>query len=104
MKERGVPEVATLFKPFVKREPNVKSYLLQGKIDLVICIPSTMDSMAATDGFEIRRGAIDSGTMLLTNIKQATLLVEALSRKAQREKQGKKFWGIESWHAYHMID
>jgi len=104
MKERGVSEVATLFKPFVKREPNVKSYLTQGKIDLVICIPSSMDSMAATDGFEIRRGAIDSGTMLLTNIKQATLLVEALVRKEQREKQGKQFWGITSWHEYHMID
>merc|ERR1719453_2414395 len=38
MKERGVKQVDALFKPFVKREPNVKSYLLQGKIDLVICI------------------------------------------------------------------
>jgi carbamoyl-phosphate synthase large subunit len=104
MKERGVSQIVTLFKPFVKREPNVKSYLLQGKIDLVICIPGSMDSMAATDGFEIRRGAIDSATMLLTNIKQATLLVESLARKALREKQGKKFWGIESWHAYHMIE
>jgi len=104
LKERGVTNIAMLFKPFVKREPNVKTYLKQSKIDLVICIPSSMDSMACTDGFEIRRTAVDSGSVLLTNLKQAKILTEALHQKQQREKAGKAFWGIESWHAYHMID
>jgi hypothetical protein len=100
LKERGVSSV-TLFKPHVKREPNIRSYLYQGKIDLVINGPNSMDSQNVTDGYEMRRSAIDSGTMLITNIKQASLFVEALHYKWGREKQGKQFWGIDSWQTYH---
>jgi carbamoyl-phosphate synthase small subunit len=101
LKERGISPVVTLFKPHVKREPNVRSYLYQGKIDLVIDCPNSMDSQNVTDGYEIRRSAVDSGTALVTNIKQAMLLVEALHYKYMREKQGKQFWGIDSWTSYH---
>ena len=41
-----------------------------------------MDSQNVTDGYEIRRSAVDSGTSLVTNIKQAMLLVEALHYKS----------------------
>jgi carbamoyl-phosphate synthase/aspartate carbamoyltransferase len=100
LKERDVP-VVMLFKPHVKREPNVKSYLYQGKLDLMINSPNSMDSQNVTDGYEMRRAAIDSGSMLITNIKQATLFIEALHYKWGREKQGKQFWGIDSWTNYH---
>jgi hypothetical protein len=60
-----------------------------------------MDSQNVTDGYEIRRSTVDSGSALVTNIKQATLLVEALYYKYMREKQGKQFWGIDSWTTYH---
>jgi biotin carboxylase len=102
LRERGVGNVIILFKPLVKREPNVRSYLFQNKIDLVINSPSCMDSQNATDGFEIRRNAVDAGAMLLTNIKQAILFVEAMYYKYNREKQGKQFWGIDSWSSYHL--
>merc|ERR1719213_1087101 len=39
LRERGVGNVIILFKPLVKREPNVRSYLFQNKIDLVINSP-----------------------------------------------------------------
>jgi len=86
----------------VKREPNIRTYLYQGKIDLVIDCPNSMDSQNVTDGYEISRSAVDSGTSLVTNIKQAMLLVEALHYKYVREKQGKQFWGIDSWSTYHF--
>jgi len=60
-----------------------------------------MDSQNVTDGYEIRRSTVDSGNSLVTNIKQAVLLVEALYYKYMREKQGKQFWGIDSWTTYH---
>jgi predicted cobalt transporter CbtA len=63
-----------------------------------------MDSQNVTDGYEIRRSAVDSGNALVTNIKQAMLLVEALYYKYTREKQGKTFWGIDSWSTYHFGD
>jgi carbamoyl-phosphate synthase small subunit len=101
LKERGISPVTILFKPHVKREPNVRSYLYQGKIDLVIDCPNSMDSQNVTDGYEIRRSTIDSGSSLVTNLKQATLLIESLHYKYTREKQGKQFWGIDSWTTYH---
>jgi hypothetical protein len=104
LKERSkeCSSAVALFKPHVKREPNIRTYLYQGKIDLVIDCPNSMDSQNVTDGYEIRRSAVDSGTSLVTNIKQAMLLVEALHYKYVREKQGKQFWGIDSWSTYHF--
>merc|ERR1719436_492341 len=58
----GLESVISVFKPLVKREPNILTLLQGGKLDLVINVPDSMDSQALTDGFEVRRAAIDSGT------------------------------------------
>eukprot|EP00929_Paragymnodinium_shiwhaense_P112634 TRINITY_DN808_c0_g1_i3.p2 TRINITY_DN808_c0_g1~~TRINITY_DN808_c0_g1_i3.p2 ORF type:complete len:1588 (-),score=504.94 TRINITY_DN808_c0_g1_i3:80-4843(-) len=92
--------VMLLYKPLTKREPNCATYLRTNKLDLVINVPDSMDSQAVTDGFEIRRGAVDSGTPLITDIKVAILTVAALHRKWLREKDGKPFWSIKSWQEY----
>eukprot|EP00929_Paragymnodinium_shiwhaense_P112635 TRINITY_DN808_c0_g1_i4.p1 TRINITY_DN808_c0_g1~~TRINITY_DN808_c0_g1_i4.p1 ORF type:complete len:1588 (-),score=339.38 TRINITY_DN808_c0_g1_i4:477-5240(-) len=92
--------VLMLYKPLTKREPNCASYLRSSKLDLVITVPDSMDSQAVTDGFEIRRNAVDSGTPLITDIKCAILCVTSLHRKWSREKDGKPFWSIKSWQEY----
>merc|ERR1719213_821092 len=61
----GLESCIILFKPLVKREPNVATMLRTGKLDLVINVPDSMDSQALTDGFEMRRAAVDSGTSLI---------------------------------------
>jgi carbamoylphosphate synthase large subunit len=99
---RGFQGITMVFKPHVKREPNAASLIRQGKIDLVINVPDSMDSAGATDGFVMRRMAIDGGIGLLTDIKVATLLGQALHRKWSRERSGKPFWGLESWQEYQM--
>lgn len=104
LREHNLREVITLYKPHVNREPNIRTYLFANKIDLVINTPSSMDSQGATDGFEIRRAAVDSGSQLLTNLNQAKLFVEALLYKWDREKTGKVFWGIESWQDYQSME
>merc|ERR1719188_7718 len=86
-----------VYKPTVRREPNVSTLLRGGKIDLVINVPDSMDSQALTDGFEVRRMAVDSGTPLLVELKTAILAVTALHRKWTREAAGKEFWSIRSW-------
>merc|ERR1712061_469282 len=70
-----------VYKPTVRREPNLKTLLRGGKIDLVINVPGSMDSQALTDGFELRRMAVDSGTPLLVDIKVAAMTTSALYRK-----------------------
>merc|ERR1711972_315970 len=89
-----------LFKPHVKKEPNVVTYLREGKVDLVINVPDSMDSQGLTDGFELRRVAVDSGIPLLGEIKTAILTVTSLHRKWSRESAGREFWSIRSWKEY----
>merc|ERR1719215_2370917 len=92
--------VVMVYKPNVKREPNAKTMLREGKIDLVINVPDSMDSQGVTDGFELRRMAVDSGTSLITDIKVAVLTVQSLHRKWTREKEGRSFFNIKTWQEY----
>jgi len=100
LKNHGIESCVFTFKARVKREPNVLTMLQGGKLDLVINVPDSMDSHALTDGFDIRRAAIDSGTSLITDIKTAVLTGQALHRKWDREKSGRAFWSYNSWQEY----
>jgi len=96
----GFDSIIMVYKPFVKREPNVLTMLKGGKLDLVINVPDSMDSQGLTDGFEMRRATIDSSTPLITDLKTAILVVMSLSRKHSREKSGRAFWSYNSWQEY----
>jgi carbamoylphosphate synthase large subunit len=98
--QAGLESAIFLYKPSVKREPNVMSHLQTGKLDFVVNVPDSMDSLSVTDGFEIRRNTIDSGVSLVTDIKTAVFTVQALHTKWSRELRGKEFWGITSWQEY----
>merc|ERR1740117_1284354 len=100
LKQQGFDTCIMVYKPLVKREPNVLTMLQTGKLDLVIDVPSSMDSQALTDGFEVRRAAVDSATPLISDIKTATLTAQALHRKWSREKMGRKFWSFNTWQEY----
>jgi len=95
--KEGLESCILVYKPLVKREPNALTLLRGGKIDLVINVPDSMDSHALTDGFEIRRAAVDSSTPLITDIKTAILTTMALHRKWSREKANKQFFSYTSW-------
>merc|ERR1712187_512202 len=99
LKQGGI-DATMVFKPLVKREPNVLTLLREGKIDLVINVPDSMDSQALTDGFEVRRAAVDSGTSLIVDMKVAILTTLSLYHKWSREKAGKVFWSVNSWQEY----
>jgi hypothetical protein len=86
-----------VYKPLVKREPNALSLVREGKIDMVVNVPDSMDSQALTDGFEMRRCAVDSAVPLIADIKTAILAVASLKRKFDREKAGKPFFYYQSW-------
>ncbi|MEK7529136.1 MAG: carbamoyl-phosphate synthase (glutamine-hydrolyzing) large subunit [Patescibacteria group bacterium] len=70
-----------LHKAHSSKQPNLINYLRGKKLDLVINIPKSLSSHDdITDGYLIRRRAIDSNIPLITNIQIATRIVEALSR------------------------
>jgi hypothetical protein len=95
--EESLSDCIMVYKPLVKREPNVITLLRDGKLDLVINVPDSMDSQALTDGFELRRAAVDSAVPLITDIKTAILTTQALHRKWIREQAGKPFFDYSSW-------
>jgi carbamoyl-phosphate synthase small subunit len=100
LRSQGIENCIMVYKPLTKREPNIKTYLQQGKLDLVLNVPDCMDSQALTDGFELRRAAVDASVSLITDIKLAIMTTISLHRKWQREKAGKAFWSFNSWQEY----
>merc|ERR1719482_107969 len=96
-RDEALSECIMVYKPLVKREPNAITLLREGKLDLVINVPDSMDSQGLSAGFEMRRTAIDSAVPLITDIKTARLCVMALQRKWMREQAGKPFWSYNSW-------
>jgi carbamoyl-phosphate synthase large subunit len=77
-------------------ELNVIHCIQRGLIDLVINIPNTADPLDMSEGYHIRRSTVDFNVSLLTNIKQATMFVDAL--ELIQEKGFK--WEIRSWDEY----
>ena len=87
----------------VSDEANAVTLIEQGAIDLVICVPSSVDSESRTDGYAIRRAAVDNKVSFLSDIKEAILFVSALRRKAERESNGRVFFGLETWQEYQTL-
>ncbi|HKQ98025.1 MAG TPA: carbamoyl-phosphate synthase (glutamine-hydrolyzing) large subunit, partial [Candidatus Polarisedimenticolia bacterium] len=75
-----VPNVR-LYKIQEKRQPSLLEVIAPGKADLVINVPLGYDRRELTDGYIIRRRAIDFGVPLITNLQLAELLVKSLAAK-----------------------
>jgi carbamoyl-phosphate synthase large subunit len=67
-----------LHQPLSGESPNVIEAIEQGKIDLVINVPRSLERKDLTSGYLIRRKAVDYGISLLTNIQAANLFSDAL--------------------------
>ena len=63
----------------------------EGKIDLVINIPVEYDELGRPDGYMIRRGAVDAGIPLITDLQLARAVVEALRRKRMSDLEPRPY-------------
>jgi hypothetical protein len=61
-----------------KSEPNVQSLIAQRKIDLIINLPTANGINTNTDGFLIRRMAVDHHLPLVTNLQIAQIMLQCL--------------------------
>ena len=95
LESRGVPSVL-LYKMSEPRSPNIKEYLEEKRLDLVINIPQHYSSAELTDGYAMRRLAIDRGIPLLTNLQLAKRLVEAMG-EVEADKIPVKAWSAFTW-------
>ena len=90
LQAQGVNSVTVLFKvKEAKVNPNILDYLQERKIDLVINVPMTNKqtsySEILTDGYVIRRQAVEFNVPVITNLELAAALVEVLKHKGINE-------------------
>lgn len=94
--EKNEVKVQKLYKVSDKKSPNVLEYLNAGKIDCIINIPRSYTRKAASDGYVIRRTAIDRNITLFSNVQLAKEFITAL----QLLRQGKIQLSIKAWDEY----
>jgi len=93
LRENGL-SCTTLYKASSQHKPNLIDYLGKGKLDLVINIPKNYSRQETTDGYLIRRKAIDLNIPLITNVQVAEVMVDAIERYEIEDL------GIEDWGSY----
>ncbi len=88
LKENGVA-CEKVYKLSTKHSPNVADLLLSGNLDLIINIPTRAFERENTDGFTIRRQAVDLRIPLITNRQLAEAFVIALAESHEHPLQAK---------------
>jgi len=91
LSEHGIT-AEVLHWPLEKEEPNIITYLNEGKIDLVINIPKNEEKYELDNDYIIRRKAVDMNVNLITNIQVAKRFVKSLSKMENLS--------IKSWDEY----
>ena len=75
-------------------ETNVMNLIANHKFDLIINVPKNHTKRELTNGYRIRRGAIDHNIPLITNARLAGAFIEAICTIGQEDIQ------IKSWQEY----
>lgn len=79
-----------VFKASTKTEPNVVELIREQQVDLIINLPSSRaTSSQVTDGFTIRRLAIDHHIPLITNLQIAQVALRCLAELHDRPASAK---------------
>ena len=73
---------------------SVMQMIADHRFDLIVNIPKNHTKRELTNGYKIRRGAIDHNTPLITNARLASAFIEAFCEKSLSEIQ------IKSWQDY----
>ena len=94
LRDNNVPNTE-LNWPLDNEDPNVIDYIKDGKIDLVINIPKNYQKDELTNGYYIRRAAVDYNVMLISNRQIAMRLIEAMAHTPLDKLH------VKSWDEYH---
>ncbi len=92
--EKNGIESEILNWPLEKEEPNIITYLDDGKIDLVINIPKSQEKYELDNDYIIRRKAIDMNINLITNTQVAKRFIKSISFYSEETLS------VKSWDEY----
>ncbi|MDO4780376.1 MAG: carbamoyl-phosphate synthase (glutamine-hydrolyzing) large subunit [Bacteroides sp.] len=95
LNENGV-KATPVYWPDEKPESaeNIMTMISEHKIDLIVNIPKNHSKRELTNGYKIRRSAIDHNIPLITNARLASAFIEAFCELSEKDIQ------IKSWQEY----
>ena len=94
LSENGVPNTRVYWPSETGQQPQALALLKERKIDMVVNIPKNLTVHELTNGYHIRRAAIDLNIPLLTNSRLACAFIQAFcSTKLEN-------MDIKSWDEY----
>ncbi|MBR1688149.1 MAG: carbamoyl-phosphate synthase (glutamine-hydrolyzing) large subunit [Prevotella sp.] len=91
--ENGVTATAVSW-PDEEGENNVMDMIADHRFDLIINVPKNHTKRELTNGYRIRRGAIDHNIPLMTNVRLAKAFIEAFTALDEQDIK------IKSWQEY----
>jgi carbamoyl-phosphate synthase large subunit len=92
--ENGVTSTRLYWPDEAEKHPNTLEYIKEKKIDLVINIPKDHTSREISNGYTIRRSAIDYSIPLITNARVASAFIYAFCKYRLEDLS------ITSWDEY----
>ena len=95
LNDNGVKAIAVYWPDeHTAAENNVLTMIAQHKFDLIVNIPKDQTKRELTNGYRIRRDAIDHNIPLMTNARLAKAFIEAFCQMDMEQIQ------IKSWQEY----
>ncbi len=94
LNENGIPAIRAYWPPQPESQPQVMQLLHDKKIDLVVNLPKNLSSAELSNGYKVRRAAIDLNIPLLTNARLASAFIDAFTTLSPADIQ------IKSWDEY----
>ena len=91
--DNGVPATAVSW-PDEEGDNNVMDMIAQHQFALIVNVPKNHTKRELTNGYRIRRGAIDHNIPLMTNVRLAKAYIEAFTALSQDDIK------IKSWQEY----
>ena len=91
--DNGVPAIPVLW-PDEEGENKVMDLIADHKFDLIVNVPKNHTKRELTNGYRIRRGAIDHNIPLITNVRLAKAFIEAFTAMSEDDIK------IKSWQEY----
>lgn len=94
LQENGVDATAVYWPDEPQKTPQAMDLLHNKEIDLVVNIPKNLSNTELTNGYMVRRAAVDLNVPLITNARLAAAYIEAFCQQPVDELE------IRSWDEY----
>lgn len=94
LNDNGIPAILVHWPSEADKEPQALDLLHRKQIDFVVNIPKNLTSNELTNGYKIRRAAVDLNVPLITNARLASAYIRAFCDLAVDDIE------IKSWDEY----